>query len=212
MKIFKILRSHTRVESNISADQIVRQAREERDRIIAAAQKEAADIIAAARNSCDNSDKESIWNNLRTDHQEVCDGLAEIHRTLQNTNELLRENETAVTREYTKKLFSNLYELHELICDVRDSYCKTEQTNDGQLNTMIINLNEFLDFICDILSTYDVNAYRTEVGEPFDGTIHTTEDRTFYPKTAHIAQSLRVGFRWGDAVLIKEKVSVKQEE
>lgn len=212
MNILSLFRRNSKAKSYSVADQIINQAQAEHDRIIEAARKEAADILAKAKIECSSFDREIKWKKLQDEHLEVCDGLSEVHRTLQNVNELLRATEVAVSQEYTQRIFSNLYELYELICDVRDSYSGNQQDDAGQTATMVYNLNEFLDFICDILSVYGIRAYKTEAGESFDGTIHMSENKAFYPKTAKIMQSLRNGFCWRDTVLIKEKVSVRQEE
>lgn len=157
-------------------------------------------------------DQEIKWVDLKDEHQEVCDGLTEVRRGLQSVTELLQTLEDTIKHDYTQKIFSNLYELFELISDVRNHYSVMGQVNDSQSLTVIYNLNEFLDFICDILSVYGIEAYGTDAGVPFDGSIHMSEDTEFYPKTAHIAQSLRKGFRWGNTIMIKEKVALQQEE
>lgn len=172
MKFFDFLKIKDQEDASNTANQIIAQAYKERDKILENAKRDAANILENAREECSAFDRSIKWKLLEQQHHDVCDGILEIRHALHQANEMLNTAESAINREYTMRLFSNLYELFELIADVRDNYQGSNENN--QSEQLVYNLTEFLDFICDILSGYGINVIVTNNGEPFNGTIHTT--------------------------------------
>lgn len=145
--------------------------------------------------------KERISQN---EENKLTDVLSEARNILQQVNDQMHQVDEAVTQTNTKKAYTQLLELYNLIADIRDSEKRQKESY------MTGNLEVLLDMITEYLAEYGISSIASSPGECFQGKIHEgRSNRCFDPRYAVVHKSLRTGFRWGEQVIQKERVIVE---
>lgn len=108
-------------------------------------------------------------------------------------------------------IFSELTMLYDLINDIELSQIKALENGETiDMKRNIENLSAFRSVMLNVFAAAGVDAIISEPGTLINGKIHEVlENSDFDPRTAVIEKSLRAGFKLGETVLRKERVSVR---
>lgn len=223
-----IAQAHVQAESK--AKEIVesahRQGESEKQSILDAAQEQAnkiihnASVIAdkkiaeAKKRILDLSAKKRL-SEYATEHgnTELC--FSAVREALVKANESIKLLEDAVSENITRKAYTQLIELYNLVADTKDStFSLALQTNSQDLENAAYNMDVFLDMLVEYLADYGVQTIASLQGDAFSAKHHILEKMgiQFDPRDARISRSLRNGFIWGEQVLQKERVEIEGDK
>ena len=163
------------------------------------------------------SEREHDFQQKRAEYQEkdrteFSRQFGEIQLLLSNANTQIRDLETLFSESNVKRIYDQLSDLYNLIHDTKTSTLKSaDKTLNEDLYTAAYNLQDFQDFISEILSDYGIRTLKSDPGTPFRSKFQTPvmSDPNFNPNKATVEISIRPGFAWGEQVLQKEEVKLK---
>lgn len=115
-----------------------------------------------------------------------------------------------VTENYILRFAKMQIELFNLIADNYEYHKQAlENSSDQDYANAVSNYMEFLDMIADNLSLFGIEEIKSDCGTGFDGSIHeVVGNMDFSPRSSMVAKSVRMGFRYKDVVIQKEKIIV----
>ena len=105
-----------------------------------------------------------------------------------------------------KKLIALYYSIYE-----NYKYHKVQSRNSTEVNyrNLINNSLSYLGQLEDCFDSLGIDIIVSESGSPFWGKCHETKQTSFNPRNAIIIESILPGFKYGDDIIIKERVKVK---
>lgn len=194
----------------------------ERGEILGSAKQQAEEIVSRAIDAADKRLVEakkrvtSLCVENRSDSyvaEQECykNYFLEIREALCKTNAAMKQLEDTISEQMTKKIYTQLLELYNLIADTRDfSLEKSRKNNDIDLENTAYNMEVFLDMIVECLADFGIETIFSMQGEDFSGKYHEPirNNMDFDPRHTIIKKSLRNGFVWGEQVIQKEKVEI----
>ena len=183
------------------ADKIIHDASIIADKKIAEAQKRILDLSANKR-----------LNEYTDEHSSTEECFSAVREALVKANESIKRLEDSVSESITRKAYTQLIELYNLIADAKDStFSLASQTNSQDLENAACNMDVFLDMLVEYLADYGVQTIASFPGDAFSAKHHTLGKTgiQFDPRNARILRSLRNGFIWGEQVLQKERVEIE---
>ncbi|MBP5590571.1 hypothetical protein J6Y50_01765 [bacterium] len=218
-------------------DNIIKAAQAESRRIVETAKKEAEDIRRNAslqavkrtedadKRILDNAEKhlqlfkdadEEIQNDFSAVKAQlvlVNDKIKAVEEMLSSTNSSITKLDQAFPDNMTKKAYTQLFYLFDMIEDTIESTQNIWQKNKGcDLENALANMKVFSDIIIEDLGDFGIKAIQTRHGESFSGKYHCLRNKNqqFDTKTVVISKSIRAGFVFGDVVLRKEIVEITE--
>lgn len=222
--------AQARVQAESEAREIVesarRQGESENQSVLDAAQEQAdriihnASIIAdrkiaeAKKRILDFSAKKRL-NEHDTEHSSTEECFSAVREALVKANESIKLLEDSVSESITRKAYTQLIELYNLIADTKDStFSLALQTNSQDLENAAYNMDVFLDMLVEYLADYGVQTIASFQGDAFSAKHHTLGKTgvQFDPRNARVSRSLRNGFIWGEQVLQKERVEIEGDK
>lgn len=226
----KTIISQARVQAESEAREIVesahRQGESEKQSILDAAQEQAdktihnASIIAdkkiaeAKKRILDLSANKRL-SEYATEHGNTEQCFSAVRDALVKANESIKLLEDSVSESITRKAYTQLIELYNLVTDTKDStFSLALQTNSQDLKNAAYNMDVFLDMLVEYLADYGVQTIASFQGDTFSAKHHTLGKTgvQFDPRNARISRSLRNGFIWGEQVLQKERVEIEGDK
>lgn len=186
------------------ADKIIHNASVIADKKIAEAKKRILDLSANKRLS-----------EYATEHGSTEQCFSAVREALVKANENIKLLEDSVSESITRKAYTQLIELYNLIADTKDStFSLALQTNSQDLENAAYNMDVFLDMLVEYLADYGVQTIASFQGDAFSAKHHTLGKTgvQFDPRNARISRSLRNGFIWGEQVLQKERVEIEGDK
>lgn len=135
-----------------------------------------------------------------------------IRNQLLQANQTMKQMEDYVVEMATRKAYTRLIELYNLIADTKDSTFRiAEETGNADVENAAYNLEVFLDMISEYLADYGIETIMDTEGAPLRVKYHTVlhADRDYNPNHSVIDRGIRNGFVWGDQVIQKQKVTLK---
>ncbi|EHO49531.1 hypothetical protein HMPREF9099_02869 [Lachnospiraceae bacterium oral taxon 082 str. F0431] len=223
-----IAQAHTQAESEARGivESARRQGESEKQAVLDSAQKQANKIIynasliadkkiAEAKRRVHELSADKRFNEFNAEQQSTEQHFAEVRDALVKTNESIKLLEDAVSESVTRKAYTQLIELYNLIADTKDStYSLALQTNSQDLENAAYNMDVFLDMLVEYLADYGVQTILSFQGDHFSTKNHTLGKTgiQFDLKHARIVRSLRNGFVWGEQVLQKERVEIEGDK
>lgn len=183
------------------ADKIIHNASIVADKKIAEAQKRILDLSANKRLS-----------EYAAEHSRTEECFFAVREALVKVNESIKLLEDSISESITRKAYTQLIELYNLIADTKDStFSLALQTNSQELENAAYNMDVFLDMLVEYLADYGVQTIASFHGDSFSAKHHTLGKAgiQFDPRNACISRSLRNGFIWGEQVLQKERVEIE---
>lgn len=226
----KTMIAQARVQAESEAREIVESARKqgesEKQSILDAAQKQADKLIHNASVTADrkiDDAKKRILDlsaNKRLDEYAAEQGNTEqrfsaVREALVKANESIKLLEDSFSEDITRKAYTQLIELYNLIADTKEStFALAVQTNSQDLENAAYNMDVFLDMLVEYLADYGVRTIASSQGDAFSAKHHTLGKTgvQFDPRNARISRSLRNGFIWGEQVLQKERVEIEGDK
>lgn len=223
-----IAQAHVQAESE--AREIVesarRQGESEKQSVLDAAQEQANKIIHNASVIADKKIAEAKKRVLdfsankrlseyASEHDSTEQCFSAVREALVKANESIKLLEDSVSENITRKAYTQLIELYNLIADTKDStFSLALQTNSQDLENAAYNMDVFLDMLVEYLADYGVQTIASFQGDAFSAKHHTLEKTgiQFDPRNARISRSLRNGFIWGEQVLQKERVEIEGDK
>lgn len=108
-------------------------------------------------------------------------------------------------------IFSELTMLYDLINDIEMSQIKALENGETiDMKGNIENLSVFRSVMLNVFAAAGVDVIISEPGTLINGKIHEVLGNSdFDPRTTVIQKSLKAGFKLGETVLRKERVSVR---
>lgn len=223
-----IAQAHTQAESEARdiVESARRQGESEKQAALDSAQKQADMIIHNASLIADKKIAEAKrrvlelsadkrFNKFYAEQQSAEQYFAEVRDALVKANESIKLLEDSVSESVTRKAYTQLIELYNLIADTKDStYSLALQTNSQDLENAAYNMDVFLDMLVEYLADYGVQTIVSFQGDHFSAKNHTLGKTgiQFDPRSARIMRSLRNGFVWGEQVLQKERVEIEGDK
>ena len=220
-----IAQAHTQAESEARdiVESARRQGESEKQAVLDSAQEQANKIIynasliadkkiAEAKRRVHELSADKRFNEFNAEQQSTEQHFAEVRDALVKTNESIKLLEDAVSESVTRKAYTQLIELYNLIADTKDStYSLALQTNSQDLENAAYNMDVILDMLVEYLADYGVQTILSFQGDHFSTKNHTLGKTgiQFDPRSARIVRSLRNGFVWGEQVLQKERVEIE---
>lgn len=203
-----------------------RQGENEKQAVLDSAQQQANKIIYNASLIADRKITEARkrvlelsadkkYGEYSAEHQSTERHFAEVREALVKANESIKLLEDSVSESVTRKAYTQLIELYNLVADTKDStYSLALQTNSQDLENAAYNMDVFLDMLVEYLADYGVQTIVSFQGDCFSAKNHTLAKTgiQFDPRNARIARSLRNGFVWGEQVLQKERVEIEGDK
>lgn len=183
------------------ADKIIHNASIIADKKIAEAKKRILDLSANKR-----------LNEYADEHSSTEECFSAVREALVKANESIKRLEDSVSESITRKAYTQLIELYNLIADTKDStFSLALQKNSQDLENAAYNMDVFLDMLVEYLADYGVQTIASFQGDVFSAKHHTLGKTgiQFDPRNACISRSLRNGFIWGEQVLRKERVEIE---
>ena len=226
----KTIIAQARVQAESEAREIVesarRQGESEKQSVLDAAQEQANKIIHNASVIADKKIAEAkkrvldFSANKRlseyvSEHDSTEQCFSVVREALVKANESIKLLEDSVSENITRKAYTQLIELYNLIADTKDStFSLALQTNSQDLENAAYNMDVFLDMLVEYLADYGVQTIASFQGDAFSAKHHTLEKTgiQFDPRNARISRSLRNGFIWGEQVLQKERVEIEGDK
>ena len=226
----KAIIAQARVHAESEAREIIesarRQGESEKQSVLDAAQEQANKIIHNASVIADKKIAEAkkrvldLSANKRlseytTEHGSTEQCFSVVREALVKANESIKLLEDSFSENITRKAYTQLIELYNLIADTKDStFSLALQTNSQDLETAAYNMDVFLDMLAEYLADYGVQTIASSQGDAFSAKHHTLgkTDIQFDPRNARISRSLRNGFIWGEQVLQKERVEIEGDK
>lgn len=219
-----IAQAHTQAESEARdiVESARRQGESEKQAVLDSAQQQANKIIYNASLIADKKIAEAKrrvlelsadkrFNEFNAEQQSTEQHFTEVRDALVKANESIKLLEDSVSESVTRKAYTQLIELYNLIADTKDStYSLALQTNSQDLENAAYNMDVFLDMLVEYLADYGVQTILSIQGDHFSAQNHTLGKTgiQFDPRSARIVRSLRNGFVWGEQVLQKERVEI----
>lgn len=222
-------------EARRKYEEILKDAEKKRQEILDSAHREAAELKAEAQRK--NAEAEKLqaeaarWeaearqraarvtadvldSRYAREQEEAMHSLDTLRQAVVAVNTQMRAVETMLTEANTRKASRQLLDLYDVIADLRDTNAERMKDDPtGACGDTVCNMEAFLFMITDALSEYGITNINTLPGAPFNGKFHEVyQCRAFDPRRAVVARSLRDGFAWGDQVIRKEKIILKEEE
>ena len=226
----KAIIAQARVQAESEARDIVesarRQGESEKQPVLDAAQEQANKIIynatviadkkiaEAKRRALEHSANKRL-SDYATEHDSTEQCFSAVREALVKANESIKALEDSVSENITRKAYTQLIELYNLIADTKDStFSLALQTNSQDLENAAYNMDVFLDMLVEYLADYGVQTIASFQGDAFSAKHHTLEKTgiQFDPRNARISRSLRNGFIWGEQVLQKERVEIEGDK
>ena len=186
------------------ADKIIQNASVIADKKIAEAKKRILDFSANKRLS-----------EYATQHGSTEQCFSAVREALVKANESIKLLEDSVYESITRKAYTQLSELYNIIADTKDStFSLALQTNSQDLENAAYNMDVFLDMLIEYLADYGVQTIFSFQGDDFSAKHHTLGETgvQFDPRNARVSRSLRNGFIWGEQVLQKERVEIEGDK
>lgn len=226
----KSIIAQARVQAESEAREIVesarRQGESEKQRVLDAAQEQADKIIHNASVIADKKIAEAkkrildLSANKRlseyaTEHGNTEQCFSAVREALVKANESIKLLEDSVSENITRKAYTQLIELYNLIADTKDStFSLALRTNSQDLENAAYNMDVFLDMLVEYLADYGVQTIASFQGDAFSAKHHTLGKTgvQFDPRNARISRNLRNGFIWGEQVLQKERVEIEGDK
>lgn len=223
-----IAQAHTQAEAE--AREIVesarRQSESEKQNVLDLAQEQANKIIYNASVIADKKIAEAKKRVLElsadkrlgeynAEHDSTVQQFSAVREALVKANESIKLLEDSVSEHITKKAYTQLIELYNLIADTKDStFLLSLQTNSQNLENVAYNMDVFLDMLVEYLADYGVQTIASFQGDAFSAKHHTLGKTgiQFEPRNARISRSLRNGFIWNEQVLQKERVEIEGDK
>lgn len=187
-------------------------AQEQADRIIDKASNIAYEKIAEAKKRILDLSANKRLNEYANEHSSTEKFFFAVREALVKANESIKCLEDSVSESVTRKAYTQLLELYNLIADTKDSaFSLALKTNSQDLENAAYNMDAFLDMLVEYLADYGVQTIASSQGDAFSAKHHTLGKTgvQFDPRNARISRSLRNGFIWGEQVLQKERVEIK---
>lgn len=222
--------AQARVQAESEAREIVesahRQGESEKQSILDAAQEQADKIIHNASIIADKKIAEAKkrildlsankrLNEHADEHSSTEECFSAVREALVKANESIKRLEDSVSESITRKAYTQLIELYNLIADTKDStFSLALQTNSQDLENAAYNMDVFLDMLVEYLADYGVQTIVSFQEDAFSAKHHTLGKTgiQFDPRNARISRSLRNGFIWGEQVLQKERVEIEGDK
>lgn len=186
-------------------------AQEQADRIIHNASVIADKKIAEAKKRILDFSANKRLSEYAIEYSSTERCFSAVREALVKANENIKLLEDSVSESITRKAYTQLIELYNLIADTKDStFTLSSQTNSQDLENAAYNMDVFLDMLVEYLADYGIRTIASFQGDAFTAKLHTLEnlDIPFDPRSARISRSLRNGFIWGEQVLQKERVEI----
>lgn len=194
------------------AKQIIENAERKADRIKAEAQelynvrKAEADRRICGMKITDN--KKDYENR----YEEITSSFREIRKLLNDAGIELNQLDQKINTDHIRKIFRQYSELYHLINDVTQSISLKDLSENDAMQRIYQNHLIYLDIIEENLSEFGIEPLISSPRDSFDSRIHQTDGHhTFKHGTAHVKNSLRHGFVYGNTVLEKELVELEEE-
>ena len=143
--------------------------------------------------------------------ESVQENFAAVKQALLKTNEMITRLERAMSEDVVRKISSQLLSLFNLIADSKESVSKlAREVKCPCLNNVVDSLGAYLDMIAEHLGDYEIHPIVSQPGDRFCGKYHEAiqNEPQFDPRSAMVKSSKRMGFRWGEVVLQKERVEI----
>ena len=191
-------------QAEVRASEIIDNASLNAERKIAEANKRAIAVTAK---------KKSL--EYEAEQQNIEQRFGEVREALVKANESIKCLEDSVSESVTKKAYTQLIELYNLIADTKDStYTLAIQSNSKELENASYNMDVFLDMLVEYLADYGVRPIVSFQGECFSAKHHllAKTETQYDPRNASIARSIRNGFIWGEQVIQKERVEIEGDK
>lgn len=222
--------AQARVQAESEAREIIESARRkgesEKQSVLDAAQKQAdkiihnASVIAekkiaeAKKSSLDLSANKRL-SEYAKEHGSTEQCFSAVREALVKANESIKLLEDSFSESITRKAYTQLIELYNLIADTKGStFSLALQTNSQDLENAAYNMDVFQDMLVEYLADYGVQTIASFEGDAFSAKHHTLGKTgvQFDPRNARISRSLRNGFIWGEQVLQKEWVEIEGDK
>lgn len=204
-----------RRQSESDKQSLIDSAQQQANKIIYNASLIADKKIAEAKKRVRELSADNKLNEFMVNQQNTEQRFAEVREALVKANESMKLLEDSVSENVTRKAYTQLMELYNLIADTKDStYSLSLQTNSQDLENAAYNMDVFLDMLVEYLADYGVQTIASFQGDRFSAKYHTLGKTVvqFDPRNAYIARSLRNGFVWGEQVLQKERVEIEGDK
>lgn len=222
----QVLMTQAESEASEILESARRQGESEKQALLEAAQQQAEKIIFNATLTADKKIAEakkrvlelSAGKRLDEYHAErdtTEQHFAVVRDALVKANESIKLLEDSVSEGITRKAYTQLIELYNLIADTKDStFSLALQANNQDLENAAYNMDVFLDMLVEYLADYGVQTIASFQGDSFSAKHHTLGKTgiQFDPRSARISRSLRNGFIWGEQVLQKERVEIEGDK
>lgn len=116
-----------------------------------------------------------------------------------------------ITEQYILQFARMQIELFDLISDAYLYHKKRAELSGSQdYMNAALNYDVYMSSIVDDLAVFGVEEICSSPGAPFDGMIHEPDSNSFSTKTALVGESVRIGFRYKDIIIQKEKIKIKE--
>lgn len=193
------------------------QMKAEAIRLEAEARKQEAQtrrLEALAKQRASQATAEILQQRFSKDQEKALGSLDALRSAILEMNSQMRDVEKMIVESNTQKASRQLLDLYDIIADLRDSAAgQAPGDPTGECANTAHNMDMLLMLVVDALAEYGIANINTLPGKPFNGKIHEVSGgKSFDPKCAVIAQSVRDGFSWGEQVIRKEKIILQEEE
>lgn len=115
-----------------------------------------------------------------------------------------------ITENYVLQFARMQINLYNLISDNLDYHLfESKKSGNQDYVNAVSNYQEFLDMIMDNVSAFGVEEISSRMGMRFDGNIHEViGNADFSPRMSSVKESVRLGFKYKDIIIQKEKIRV----
>lgn len=205
----------TRKQSEREKQELLDSAQQQANKIINNASVIADKKIAEAKKRVLELSVDKRLGEHDAEHDSTDQYFSAVREALVKANESIKLLEDSVSVGVTRKAYTQLIELYNLIADTKDStFSLALQTNSQDLENAAYNMDVFLEMLVEYLADYGVQTIISFQGEAFSAKHHTLgkTEIQFDPRNARISCSLRNGFIWGEQVLQKERVKIEGDK
>lgn len=159
--------------------------------------------------SGNSEEKTKKWNEEMAGIQSM---LANMQPSVTKLLENFMQFSDKITENFVLKMARQQIDLYNLISGSYEYHFEQSQKsgNKDYINA-IMNYDEFMYDVSDGLENFGVEEIISEIGMPFDGSIHDADHKDFSSRSALIGKSIRPGFKYNDIIIQKEKVELQED-
>lgn len=161
------------------------------------------------------------WHKRKTENQETLMQMVKSMDEMRKNMESIQADMNAanqkmicysdnITEEFSFRFYEALISFYD---DISEFYKyhkeKADESDLDDYKDCAENYQEFLYTIEEIFAKFGIKKISSSTGDSFDGAIHKATVNEFDPRASVVDESIKAGFIYGETILRKEIVSVK---